>query len=136
MRGRLSGKRCLIVGGTSGIGLAAAQRFLDEGATVMLAVLPWRVRRPAPAAAAAATRLGPGAHRVDRGTFLLDGPADVTATGTARVIVPPGSAARVAASGYAEVDRRGGEFPCGGTRGWSITRCTTAATPACGCTWP
>src|SRR5215510_9080060 len=29
---RLGGKRCLIVGGTSGIGLAAARRFLDEGA--------------------------------------------------------------------------------------------------------
>ncbi len=32
MAGRLAGKRCLIVGGTSGIGWAAALRFLQEGA--------------------------------------------------------------------------------------------------------
>jgi NAD(P)-dependent dehydrogenase (short-subunit alcohol dehydrogenase family) len=36
---QLSGKRCLIVGGTGGIGLAAAQRFLDEGASLVLAGL-------------------------------------------------------------------------------------------------
>jgi NAD(P)-dependent dehydrogenase (short-subunit alcohol dehydrogenase family) len=30
--GQLANKRCLIVGGTSGIGLAAARRFLEEGA--------------------------------------------------------------------------------------------------------
>src|SRR5437773_976876 len=38
--GRLSAKRCLIVGGTSGIGLAAATRFLEEGAAVVVAGLP------------------------------------------------------------------------------------------------
>jgi NAD(P)-dependent dehydrogenase (short-subunit alcohol dehydrogenase family) len=37
--GQLSNKRCLIVGGTSGLGLAAARRFLDEGARVMAAGL-------------------------------------------------------------------------------------------------
>jgi NAD(P)-dependent dehydrogenase (short-subunit alcohol dehydrogenase family) len=36
MAGQLSGKRCLIVGGTSGIGLAAAKRFLGEGARLVL----------------------------------------------------------------------------------------------------
>jgi NAD(P)-dependent dehydrogenase (short-subunit alcohol dehydrogenase family) len=39
MPGRLEGKRCLIVGGTSGIGLAAAARFLDEGARLVIAGL-------------------------------------------------------------------------------------------------
>ncbi len=34
---QLQCKRCLIVGGTSGIGLAAAERFLDEGARVVVA---------------------------------------------------------------------------------------------------
>jgi NAD(P)-dependent dehydrogenase (short-subunit alcohol dehydrogenase family) len=34
MPGRLEGKRCLIVGGTSGLGLAAARRFIAEGARV------------------------------------------------------------------------------------------------------
>src|SRR5690348_16684883 len=36
MAGRLAGKRCLIVGGTSGIGLAAARHFLLEGARVVV----------------------------------------------------------------------------------------------------
>jgi NAD(P)-dependent dehydrogenase (short-subunit alcohol dehydrogenase family) len=35
--GRLDGRTCLIVGGTSGIGLAAASRFLQEGARVVVA---------------------------------------------------------------------------------------------------
>src|SRR5438105_10814460 len=39
LSGRLAGKRCLIVGGTSGIGLAAAARFRDEGARLVVAGL-------------------------------------------------------------------------------------------------
>ncbi len=35
--GRLDGRACLVVGGTSGIGLAAARRFLEEGAHVVVA---------------------------------------------------------------------------------------------------
>jgi NAD(P)-dependent dehydrogenase (short-subunit alcohol dehydrogenase family) len=34
--GRLEGRTCLIVGGTSGIGLASAKRFLEEGARVVV----------------------------------------------------------------------------------------------------
>ena len=34
--GRLEGRGCLIVGGTSGIGLASARRFLQEGARVVV----------------------------------------------------------------------------------------------------
>jgi NAD(P)-dependent dehydrogenase (short-subunit alcohol dehydrogenase family) len=37
MSGRLGGKRCLIVGGTSGIGQAAAERFQAEGARLVVA---------------------------------------------------------------------------------------------------
>jgi NAD(P)-dependent dehydrogenase (short-subunit alcohol dehydrogenase family) len=37
MSHRLQHKRCLIVGGTTGIGLAAARRFLEEGATLVIA---------------------------------------------------------------------------------------------------
>jgi NAD(P)-dependent dehydrogenase (short-subunit alcohol dehydrogenase family) len=37
--GRLQNKRCLIVGGTSGIGLAAARRFQEEGAALVVAGL-------------------------------------------------------------------------------------------------
>ena len=40
----LAGKRCLIVGGTSGIGRAAARRFLQEGARLVVAVAGDRVR--------------------------------------------------------------------------------------------
>lgn len=36
---RLEGRNCLIVGGTSGIGLASARRFLEEGARVVVAGL-------------------------------------------------------------------------------------------------
>ena len=36
MSKRLSGKRCLIVGGTTGLGLAAAARFLEEGARLVI----------------------------------------------------------------------------------------------------
>jgi NAD(P)-dependent dehydrogenase (short-subunit alcohol dehydrogenase family) len=34
--GRLEGRTCLIVGGTGGIGLASARRFLQEGATLVI----------------------------------------------------------------------------------------------------
>ena len=37
MSHRLHHQRCLIVGGTTGIGLAAARRFLEEGATLIVA---------------------------------------------------------------------------------------------------
>ncbi len=37
MQGRLAGKRCLIVGGTAGLGLAAAIRFQEEGASLVVA---------------------------------------------------------------------------------------------------
>jgi NAD(P)-dependent dehydrogenase (short-subunit alcohol dehydrogenase family) len=37
MAKQLQDKRCLIVGGSSGLGLAAAKRFLDEGARVVIA---------------------------------------------------------------------------------------------------
>src|SRR5437868_468595 len=36
----LAQKRCLIVGGTSGLGLAAARSFIAEGAQIALAGLP------------------------------------------------------------------------------------------------
>jgi len=36
MAGRLENKRCLIVGGTTGLGLAAAARFLQEGSRVVI----------------------------------------------------------------------------------------------------
>jgi NAD(P)-dependent dehydrogenase (short-subunit alcohol dehydrogenase family) len=39
MAGRLHGKRCLIVGGTSGIGLATAKQFREENARVVIAGL-------------------------------------------------------------------------------------------------
>ncbi|MFO0863873.1 MAG: SDR family NAD(P)-dependent oxidoreductase [Gemmataceae bacterium] len=37
MAGRMQGKRCLIVGGTTGIGFAAAARFLEEEANLVIA---------------------------------------------------------------------------------------------------
>jgi NAD(P)-dependent dehydrogenase (short-subunit alcohol dehydrogenase family) len=39
MTGRLANKRCLIVGGTSGIGLVAARRFVEEGTRLVVAGL-------------------------------------------------------------------------------------------------
>lgn len=34
---RLAGKRIIIIGGTGGIGMAMAERFLNEGAKVIIA---------------------------------------------------------------------------------------------------
>jgi NAD(P)-dependent dehydrogenase (short-subunit alcohol dehydrogenase family) len=45
--GRLVDRTCLIVGGTSGIGLAAARRFLEEGARVAVAGRHEHARDPA-----------------------------------------------------------------------------------------
>jgi NAD(P)-dependent dehydrogenase (short-subunit alcohol dehydrogenase family) len=41
LEGRLQGRTCLIVGGTSGIGLATARRFLAEGAHVAVCGRSW-----------------------------------------------------------------------------------------------
>ena len=54
---RLKDKRCLIVGGTTGLGLAAARRFVDEGARLLIA------GRSVDKGAAAVDELG-GASRV------------------------------------------------------------------------
>jgi NAD(P)-dependent dehydrogenase (short-subunit alcohol dehydrogenase family) len=45
--GRLDGRTCLIVGGTSGIGLASARRFLREGARVVVGGRPLEKAGPA-----------------------------------------------------------------------------------------
>jgi NAD(P)-dependent dehydrogenase (short-subunit alcohol dehydrogenase family) len=52
MSRRLDNKRCLIVGGTTGLGLAAARRFLEEGARLVVA------GRSADSGAAAQAALG------------------------------------------------------------------------------
>ncbi len=56
--GRLQGKVAVITGANSGIGRAAAERFIEEGATVVLTG-----RRP-DAVAEAAEALGPQAHGI------------------------------------------------------------------------
>ena len=53
--GRLDGRTCLIVGGTGGIGLASARRFLEEGARVVVA---GRSSEIAPALLGELARLG------------------------------------------------------------------------------
>ena len=55
--GRLQGRTCLIVGGTSGIGLATARSFLEEGARL---VVCGRSSETAEAARAELEQLGPG----------------------------------------------------------------------------
>ncbi|HTK77430.1 MAG TPA: SDR family oxidoreductase [Gemmataceae bacterium] len=61
MAARLTGKRCLIIGGTSGIGLAAAHLFLAEGAKLVVV-----------------GRDPPEAEQV-RGVLVKEGPAHVVA---------------------------------------------------------
>jgi NAD(P)-dependent dehydrogenase (short-subunit alcohol dehydrogenase family) len=56
MAQRLADKRCLIVGGTTGLGLAAARRFLEEGARLVVA---GRSADSGVAAQAALAPLGP-----------------------------------------------------------------------------
>ena len=58
MTGLLAGKTAVVTGGSSGIGLATAQRFVDEGATV---IITGRRRNELDAAIA---RLGSRAHAV------------------------------------------------------------------------
>ena len=54
--GRLAGKTCLIVGGTHGIGLAAARRFLREGASL---IVTGRTRESSGEALEALSPIGP-----------------------------------------------------------------------------
>jgi NAD(P)-dependent dehydrogenase (short-subunit alcohol dehydrogenase family) len=56
MPGRLTNKRCVIVGGTTGLGRAAAERFLEEGARLVIAA---RCAEEGAAAVDALTALGP-----------------------------------------------------------------------------
>src|SRR3954451_25103071 len=56
--GLLNNKTAVGSGGSSGIGLATAQRFIDEGATVIV------TGRRRPELDAAAAQLGPHAHAV------------------------------------------------------------------------
>lgn len=55
-RARLAGRTAVVTGGTTGIGFAAARRFLDEGARVLV------TGQDAPRVDAAAAALGDGAH--------------------------------------------------------------------------
>jgi NAD(P)-dependent dehydrogenase (short-subunit alcohol dehydrogenase family) len=57
--GRLAGKRCVIVGGTTGLGRAAARRFLEEGASLVIA---GRSADKGAQARAALSPLGPVAY--------------------------------------------------------------------------
>ena len=63
---RFEGKRALVTGGNSGIGLAVAKGLVDEGARVVI------VGRNAATVAAAAAGLGPTAHGVVADTSRLD----------------------------------------------------------------
>jgi NAD(P)-dependent dehydrogenase (short-subunit alcohol dehydrogenase family) len=66
--GQLANKRCLIVGGTSGLGLAAALRFLEEGARLVVAGL----EAAAPLAALGPARFVPcDARRADQVAALF-----------------------------------------------------------------
>lgn len=71
---QLSGRACIVTGGSSGFGYAIAERLIEEGASVLL------VARGAARLADAAARLG-GRDRVE----IL--PADVTTDGAAEQIV-------------------------------------------------
>jgi NAD(P)-dependent dehydrogenase (short-subunit alcohol dehydrogenase family) len=69
--GRLDGRTCLIVGGTGGIGLASARRFLEEGARVVVA------GQSPEAGRAAAAQLAPLGPVWDLTVELASGAAEV-----------------------------------------------------------
>lgn len=78
----MAGRRALITGGASGIGLACARRLLAEGAQVVLLDLHSDVMSGAASIGAAPVTCdirdpGAVAHAVTRATRILNGPADV-----------------------------------------------------------
>ena len=75
--GRLAGRRALITGGASGIGLACARRLVAEGAEVVLLDLSSAASAAAATVACDVRDPGAVAAAVTRAAGLLNGPADV-----------------------------------------------------------
>ena len=120
--GRLDGRTCLIVGGTSGIGLASARRFLQEGARVVVTGSEPEIGRTA------LDQLGPlgpiseftldladGEEAVARMfAFALDEPG---ADGSMSCCTSPGSAVESLATGRCtSVPTKAGSASCEPTR--------------------
>jgi hypothetical protein len=102
-----------IAAGNAGSAAVAAGLGL---AGCALAVVPWRARRdrridpedPPEDLPAPPRRIAEGEHRLERGRYVLVGSPRVHATGSARLVIAPSSAARVSSTGYAHVEQRGG----------------------------
>ena len=94
--GRLEGRACLIVGGTGGIGLAAARRFLEEGARVVVvragAEATRRRRSIEPLGLGRPDRRPTRSQPIEVGRALRRGAARCSAAGSTSSSTSPGSA--------------------------------------------
>jgi NAD(P)-dependent dehydrogenase (short-subunit alcohol dehydrogenase family) len=125
---RLAGKTAVITGGTTGLGFATAQRFLAEGARVLV------TGQDAGRVAEAAAALGPGAVAL-RADVRAVADLDAFAARAREVFGAPGDGPTSDANGGADAERtaersteRAASTWCSPTPAWAASRRSSTRT--------